>query len=181
LPVALEIAQAIAAIAAVFVGGAWVYFNTLRGRTYKPRLQVTLVAARRRAAQHTLLHARIEVENKGLSEVRFVAEGTGLELSYSPAFLDHSGPTSLRFRERTVFRILERHETIEPGVVISEERVVALPDGPTAICELRLVVVARNNLFHFGRNMSWSCTAVVSEIGARDGEAAEDPRAGGER
>lgn len=181
MPVALEIGQALAAIAAVFVGGAWVYFNTLRGRTYKPRLQVNLIAARQYAARNGLLHARIEVENKGLSEVRFVPEGTGLELSYSPAFLEFSAPTSLRFRERTAFRILERHETIEPGVVISEERVVVLPDGPTSICELRLVVVARNNFFHFGRNLSWSCTAVVSDPERWERGAAEDPKQGGER
>lgn len=181
MPLALEIAQALATIAAVFVGGAWVYFNTLRGRTYKPRLQVNLIAARQQAVKRGLLHARIEVENKGLSEVRFVPEGTGLELSYSPAFLEFSAPTSLRFRERTVFRILERHETIEPGVVISEERVVVLPDGPTSICELRLVVVARNSFFHLGRNMSWSCTAVVSELDLREKGAAGDLDAKGER
>jgi hypothetical protein len=34
----------VAEIIAVFVGGAWAYFNYFRGRTYKPRIELSLQA-----------------------------------------------------------------------------------------------------------------------------------------
>jgi hypothetical protein len=161
VPSWLEIAEKGASIAAIVIGAAWVYLNTLRGRVFKPKLAVNLQVSRESAGQTPLVRARIAVDNKGLTRVRFDQEGTGLTLRYSPAPLSTPLPVTLRFDHHAVFAVLQDHTHIEPGVTIVEELLLQVPDDASRACELRLTVVAHKT--------SWSCSAVL-------GDQNNDPR-----
>ena len=97
--------EKIATIVAVVVGGLWVWLNTVRGRLYRPRLQVRLSGTVLRRGSGRWLLATIEIENKGLRRARFTQQGTGLTIALldpaigatdaalSPVWSDEDWPT----------------------------------------------------------------------------------------
>lgn len=102
---------------AVVVGGVWAYFKFVKGRTYRPRLEVTLDGDWLQADSHIVLRARIAVKNIGASVVRLIQHGTGLKVS-APDFSDAPLP---RWTSEGVYEILKDHAWIEPGEMVSDD------------------------------------------------------------
>jgi hypothetical protein len=70
---------------ALVVGGLWAYFRFIKGRTYRPRLEVGMSGQWRHIGEKYLLHARITVRNIGGSKVSLLQKGTGLKVSVMSA------------------------------------------------------------------------------------------------
>jgi hypothetical protein len=51
--------------AAVIIGGIWAYFKFVKGRTFRPRLEVGLAGQWRLFNGKDLLHARVTLKNIG--------------------------------------------------------------------------------------------------------------------
>lgn len=125
---------------AVVVGGVWAYFKFFRGRTYRPRLAVKMLAQWRLVNGQYLLHARIMVKNIGASVVILKQRGTGLRVS-ALALGQPEPPTAVQWEVVRVFEILKEHEWIEAGETVSDDLLLDIDVGQPAVilCEARLV------------------------------------------
>jgi hypothetical protein len=106
--------------AALVVGGLWAYFKFVKGRTYRPRLEVGMSGQWRQLDGMDLLHARITVQNIGNSVVTLLQRGTGLRVSV-PAADQGTAPVAVAWTVLRVFEILGEHEWIEPGETVSDD------------------------------------------------------------
>lgn len=125
---------------AVIFGGLWAYFKYVRGRTYRPRLAVTMLAQWRVIEGRQLLHARVIVKNIGVSVVTLQQLGTGLRVSV-PAAQQPEPPTALAWDVVAVFDVLTEHQWIEAGETVSDDQLVDmdLVEPQTTLFETRLV------------------------------------------
>jgi hypothetical protein len=125
---------------AVIFGGLWAYFKYVRGRTYRPRLAVTMRAQWRVIDGRHLLHARVIVKNIGVSVVTLRQLGTGLRVSV-PDAQQPDPPTALSWQVVGVFDILTEHQWIEAGETVSDDQLIHidLVEPQTTLLETRLV------------------------------------------
>ena len=125
---------------AVVVGGLWAYFKLVKGRTYRPRLEVGLFGQWRALQGKQLLHVRITVKNIGISDAELLQKGTGLRVSM---LVDEpsSGPAPVSWQSFRVFTVLREHAWIEPGETVSDDLLLRLDvEQPvTSMLEARLV------------------------------------------
>jgi hypothetical protein len=126
--------------AALLVGGIWAYFKFVKGRTYRPRLEVGLSGQWRLIGGKDFLQARITVKNIGASVVTLLQKGTGLRVSVL-APDQPMAPASVAWKELMVFEVLADHEWIEPGETVSDDLLLDLgASEPVAtLFEARLV------------------------------------------
>jgi len=71
----VEIIGTAVTAAAVVIGGSWAYFKFVKGRTYRPRLEVGLSGQWRPVDERHLLQARISVKKHWRVERHVAAEG----------------------------------------------------------------------------------------------------------
>ena len=105
---------------AVIVGGSWAYFKFVKGRTYRPRLEVNLFGQWREVDGAQRYHARITVRNIGASVVRLLQRGTGLRVNLL-ADDQPRPPGRAKWRKAGTFRIFLEHDWIEPGETVSDD------------------------------------------------------------
>ncbi len=125
---------------ALAVGGLWAYFKFVKGRTYRPRLEVEMSGQWRQLDGMDLLHARVTVRNIGNSAVTLLQRGTGLRVSV-PAADQGTAPVAVAWTVLHVFEILGEHEWIEPGETVSDDVLLNLgiPEPVPVRFESRLV------------------------------------------
>ncbi len=152
--VAADILQKVAQTIAFCIGGWWVYMNYVRGRTHVPRLQLELDASVKQKDGRFYLLATIAVKNPGLSNVQITQRGSALLISRMRVFIEVPEVIDSQWNPQGSFAVLTGHSSIEPGLTISEQRIIPLPDRQGDILSLRLRLVAH------GR--SWSTTKVVA-------------------
>jgi hypothetical protein len=133
------ISKAVTAIA-VIIGGIWAYFKFVRGRTYRPRLEVDTAGKWWLMNEKWLLQARVIVKNVGASKVVLPQKGTGLRVSV-PADDQPPPPARTVWAKKKVFVILKDHEWIESGETISDDLLLELGVSGTcpALLEARLI------------------------------------------
>jgi hypothetical protein len=135
----VEIAGTTVTALAVIAGGLWAYFKFVRGRTFRPRLELGMSGQWRMIKDEPLIHARLTVKNIGATNVSLLQKGTGLRISR----LDPDQPGSAepaRWQRIRVFEIFREHAWIEPGETISDDLLIRLGGGQqTLLFELRLI------------------------------------------
>jgi hypothetical protein len=136
------------------VGGWWVYRNYVRGRTHVPRLQLELDASVKQKDGRFYLLAMLAVKNPGLSNVQVTQRGSALLISRMRVFTEVQEVIDSQWDPQGSFDVLTGHSSIEPGLTITEQRIIPLPDRQSDILALRLRLVAH------GR--SWSTTKIVA-------------------
>jgi hypothetical protein len=125
---------------AVIVGGSWAYFKFVKGRTYRPRLEVNLFGQWREVNGAKRYHARITVRNIGASVVRLLQRGTGLRVNLLADYQPRP-PGRATWRKAGTFQIFLEHDWIEPGETVSDDLLLDLGEsGPALVMlEARLV------------------------------------------
>lgn len=127
--------------AAVIVGAVWAYFKFVRGRTFRPRLEVGLFGQWRTVQDKEALHARVTVKNIGASKVDLLQEGTALAV-YQLKPMESSEPSAWGWDDDayTAYEILKDHQWIEPGETVSEDLLLHVSLTPEPVlfrCVLR--------------------------------------------
>jgi hypothetical protein len=140
----LDIGEKIAKIVAVVVGGLWVYFNSFRGRTFVPRLQVELSGKFASKEGVRYLVITMQARNIGSTIVKIKERGTGLIVTPLSGGGRVSGARSLIRGKATAFNVFEMHreKKIEPGIAIHQQMLVKVPSGEPSAYELELRVGA---------------------------------------
>jgi hypothetical protein len=141
--------------AAVIIGGIWAYFKFVKGRTFRPRLEVNMSGQWVNVDEKQLLQARIRVKNIGASKVTLLQEGTGLRVSVLAA-RQPSAPAAAVWDRRGIFEILKEHAWIEPLETVSDDLLLDLgrPNHVPTLFETRLVWRRRaGNIQVFARQL----------------------------
>jgi hypothetical protein len=109
---------------AVVIGGIWAYFKFVRGRTYRPRLDVKMLGQWRLVDGRYLLHTRITLTNIGASVVTLQQRGgSGLRISLLSA-QQPPPPSKAEWDVAGVFGILQEHQWIEAGETVSDDQLL---------------------------------------------------------
>lgn len=147
-------------ILGVIAAGFWVYVNFLRGRTYRPRLELKVSGALSREGEYTSLIAVISLKNVGLAKVQLLKRGTAFTVNYSPMPTSLPEPAAIKeWRQIDISDLFASHQWIESGEVIDEHRLVVLPKGDyLAFCLDARVVSPRL----IGHNKEWNGMTIIA-------------------
>lgn len=130
-------AASIATFLAVIAGGVWAYYRFIRSRTFRPRFSVEICGQWRLHPKAYVFHVRVRVTNIGAAKVTLQHWGTGLRISF-PSDQQPAYPNCVDW-EGVAFRVLEKHDWLEPGETVSDELLLDLGRNPTvAMVEVEL-------------------------------------------
>lgn len=161
-------------IAAVFVGGAWVWMNYWRGRTFKSRLELEVSASIKRLEDKLQIAGKVVAKNIGLSKIELEKYGSGIVYSlYTEDGTSSKGVVATELD--VVTEVFKDHQWIEPGETVSDEFFSILSaDNSCIAVELRVNQLGRSQFWGrirskadataeeiARRNTQWSANAVL--------------------
>ena len=114
-----EIIKNVVTSLGLIVGAFWAYFRFFKDRTYRPHLEILLKGRWTTIAGTELLAAQISVKNVGAGRVSLIRVGSGLEVSLPVHF--ESPVHKVSYKRVTVFGVLEDHQWIEAGEMVTDE------------------------------------------------------------
>jgi hypothetical protein len=154
------IAESVLTILAILFGGIWAYFNFLKGRKFRPRLEIEISGEPFLKDDVYYIKTILKLGNVGLSNLRIEQKGSALIISsyYSPN--DSSKVTDLAGSEVGTFPVFERHEWIEPNETIEEHKVITIPRSAQIALGLHLRIVSRRNTIR-RRGIEWNEISIV--------------------
>lgn len=135
-------------ILAYIVGALWVYFNFLRGRTYRERLEPAVFGYLSRDSDPEMIRAVVRAKNVGLTKVDVQQSGSGLR------FLAWDASRSDNWRHLATQSVFERHGWIEPGETVEDHLI--LP------AQLRGVPAVKLELVLTSGKIMWNSVAIVT-------------------
>ncbi len=159
----LSTIETVAKILAILIGGVWVYFKTIRARTFIPRLQpeISVKLLRQNGVQYLI--ASIQVKNVGSSIAVIKEEGSALIvncLNCLPAQM----PMGLISTRRTAFTVFdlenEPERVIEPGSVIYSQEIITVPNHEFDAFRLEFSVSAGRGVLSW-KNRKWRAFATI--------------------
>ncbi len=167
--------QKLMASFAFLVGGVWVLMNYVRNRTHVPRLQVEVKAEFTKRGDRHYLVATCQAKNVGLSIIRLQKPkagevglpGTALSVRMLPQFAAAPDIVEVPWEsEVAVFDIFSSHRSIEPGLTISEQKLIYQPNLLYDACWVQLRVSIHIDaswvqLRFWTREEKWSAVAVA--------------------
>jgi len=159
----IDLIEKFAKIGAILVAGAWVYFKTIRGRTFIPRLQPQISGNLLSDNGHLYLSIKAKVENVGSSMARIKEEGTGLKIDALKA-LGGDNILDLYVESMTVFPAFdiaeEKSIKIEPATTFYFEELIEVPNDKYDAFRIELHVSAPR-LFLSRKDRRWRAFAMV--------------------
>ena len=116
---------------AVIVGGVWAYFKFVKGRIFRPRVEIEMSSQWLDMDGKKWLQARIRVKNIGASKIQLRQKGSGLRI-LALAADQPTAPAAAAWDRRKTCAILEKHSWIESGETVSDDILLDLgiPPGP---------------------------------------------------
>jgi hypothetical protein len=181
----LDVAERLAKVAAIVGAGAWVYLNTIRGRTFIPRLQTKVSGKVLRRGDAQYLFVDMQVQNVGSSVAWIKAKGTGLKVSPMKAMsstADMIQGLDTDKEQETAFPVFGLAESdpkpraVEPGTIIYSQEMVEVPRDHYDGFRIELSVSALGGWWQFfsRKNRKWRAFCVALE----DKAAAAETRKG---
>jgi hypothetical protein len=162
----LDLFQKLSAIVAYVLGASWVVMNYLRNRTHVPRLQVEVRIEPVDDDETRFVLVTCQARNAGLSKVNLRQKKAGAGLRGTALLirmLPSLSPETQIFEvpwdtDSAAFDVFAGHEAIEPGLTISEQKLIHLPRMGYAACWAQLRISAGGE--------QWSAIAVALLEGA---------------
>lgn len=146
---ALAAAQSAATILALIVGAFWAYFKVFKGRIYTRRLEPTISATIRSGQDYMCAIVKITVTNVGLARVDLDLNDSTIsakyydKASYEPTF------HNVIWSDLGTTDAFIHHAWVEPGEVVTEERLFALPIDLLIAAEFHLRLLSKPTYFFF--------------------------------
>jgi hypothetical protein len=123
----------------ILIGGFWAYFKFFKGRTFKPRLELTASGKMVHEGAMKILVASMEIKNIGLSQV-YLGNLTRLDL-YQTTILTPQNPSRAKWTGPTKsIRVFANHRWVEPEETIRDEVLIQIPTIDHVAYRLDLVV-----------------------------------------
>jgi hypothetical protein len=149
-----DVVKNFATILGVIVGAIWAYFNFFKGRTYKPRLEPKVSGKIISKNETFYLIITVQLKNVGLSDVDIIQKGTALRVfSYLPSGTDKSVTSTIKQNRVVTLSVFEKHGWVEPGELIEEQNIVALPKDESVAFQINLRIVSNG--------IEWNSVAII--------------------
>jgi hypothetical protein len=160
----LAAAQSIATILALIIGGLGAYFKIFKGRIYTRRLEPSISASILSGEGYKCAAVKISIKNVGQARVDLDLRDSTVSARYyiksnyeqwfHNAFWSDLGTTNA----------ITRHEWVDPGEIVTEERLFALPYNTDVIAvEFQLRLLSRPPRYAFWRpRTEWNASTVVN-------------------
>lgn len=126
----VKLAQIVANAAqatAVIVGGVWVYFKFLRGRTFARRAQVEVEGTMTVVEHKRLIKAKVTLTNAGLSRLPLRKDFKWVEMSASTAAPEELG-AEVDWEPIMTSNVLTENGWVESQEAISDEVLFPVPE-----------------------------------------------------
>lgn len=148
-----DVLKNMATIIAIGAGAVWAYFNFFKGRTYRSRLEpkVSGKVISRNGTFYLIVTAQLK--NVGLSDVRIDQKGSALRVF---AYTVGECPAKARSVEQSrllTLSVFEDHGWIEPGELIEDQRLIAIPDVEHVALQVKLRLVSNK--------IEWNSAAII--------------------
>jgi hypothetical protein len=127
----LDIIEKAVTVAAIIVGGAWVYLNAIRGRIFIPRLMPKVSGKLIFSKGKQYLLVNLQIENVGSSIAKVNEKGTGLLVKFQQAIGDGTDALDLYTTKNAVFPVFDlmadEKRLIEPDTTIYSQELIEVP------------------------------------------------------
>lgn len=168
----IDTIEKIVKIVAIFIGGAWVYFNATRGRIFTPRLQLEVSGKIINRTNKLFLLVDMSVKNIGNSIAKIKENGTALVVLGLTTYDGVSEIIDFRPLDKIAFPIFDLGELetreIEPGTSIFSQEIIEIPLNKYESFKLELHVTALRGTLFFGQNRKWRSFAIAIEDKGED-------------
>jgi len=141
-------------IIALLVGGVWTYYNFIKGRLYKNRLEPKVDAQFVKHNQGTGLLISYQVKNVGLSKVPIKQEGSAIEIFTCDLSQYNPHHESIIWDDLTILSIFIKHQWIEPGETIEEQQLINLVKEESIAVKITLKLVSK-------QRVEWNAVKIV--------------------
>lgn len=151
--------------AAVVIGGVWAYFKFVKGRTFRPHVEIGVSGRWLGPRGSAGLLLAVRLKNIGSGKVELRQEGTGVRLR-QPADHQLPEPAETAWVDHGVYEIFVEHDWIEPGETIEDDLLLRLPGGPHVVeAQVRIVLTwqPKNVTVHARRVLPPTLEAAVDE------------------
>ena len=141
---ALDVLEKVVQVAAVAIGGIWVWANYLLNRTHRARLEARVHAEVLRS-HPGFVKVVLGLKNVGLSRVDILQEGTAVRI-----FSLDIGQLDDLWKRRATAPIWTSVTWIEPGESCEEQQLLYIPVVLSLPVKLELFIVCRHRTLSFG-------------------------------
>jgi hypothetical protein len=156
----------LATVIGLIIGGIWVYYKFFKGRTFEPRLELSVNGKIVSNNDLNLVIASLQIKNVGLSQVRFQQESNLVRFS------SYTAPTAIAVAERVnwnwlkTYNVFERHQWVEPGETIDDQITFSIPNNKQMIflIEFRVVGGVTNRKKEIINLKEWWESCVAQDI-----------------
>lgn len=143
--------QALVTTVGFVVAGVWTYVKFIKGREFRPHVEITVTGDWLGEAGELGLRLRVQLKNIGSAKVQLTQRGTGVMVS-RPADEQPSPPAETVWTTLGVYGVFEKHEWIEPGETIGDDLLLRLPLPPQVLeIRTRIILAWRPNIEVQGR------------------------------
>ena len=153
-----QIIQSAVTTIAIVLGGLWTYFRFFRGRTFHPRINLSIAGSTLTKESTVYVKVSIKIENTGNAVVHIDQDRT-----YIAIYNEHGQPG---FGERVdVFRILRNCNMVEPQESVVDEQLSRLDTNPDVALRLVFHVQSKRYLSWQGFRVSrWVSSVIVAPV-----------------
>lgn len=134
--------KTIAETLGLIIGGLWAYYKFFKGRTFRPRLELTVAGKTWHAKHLTHLVASLQIKNVGLSKLELSQEGSALRVFSHALNKPEEAPAVVEWNRQITLSVFEKHRWIEPGETISDQMLIALRDINHSAIKMELRIVS---------------------------------------
>jgi hypothetical protein len=149
-----DLVQALVTTVGFVLAGVWTYVKFIKGREFRPHVEITVNADWLGDAGDVGLRLRVQLKNIGTAKVQLTQRGTGVMVS-RPADRQPSPPAMTQWTDLGVFEVFTKHEWIEPGETIGDDLLLRLPPPRPQALEIRtrIILTWRPNIEIQGRHV----------------------------
>ena len=147
----LKIIESLLTSLAIVIGGIWAYYKFIKGRLFKPKLELSIKSQIECYKTYKELLMDYKIVNVGLSKVNLSTCGIRIWKYISRA--DTLDIENVQWAKIGSFPAFEKHQWIEPGETINEMNLVALNDDKNSYYKSVLIIN--------GENQTWESISIT--------------------
>lgn len=134
-----DILSALVTALAVVVGGLWAYFKLIRGRTFRPHVEVDVLAEWLGKEGHRGIKISVQLKNIGAAKIELLQNGSGMRVKRLSQYQNDPPAEAVWDDFGGVYEVFLHHEWIEPGETVIDDLMLVL--GPEQIIEVETRII----------------------------------------
>jgi hypothetical protein len=140
-------------VLALIIGGIWTYFHFIKGRVFRPSLELSASGDLFSDNTGKFLIVKVKLKNVGSSKLDIVQKGTGLRVKALKKTNNARKAYKISGDRLITLSIFKDHQWIEPNEHIDDVQLLSMPsDCENILLEVRLI----------SKGLTWKSWNIVS-------------------